>query len=56
MSQLETTGMVCSHMIHMWFFFDCNIASDPYHQDLYYQHCNYLPLLNNGTNPGKHAV
>eukprot|EP00731_Ephydatia_muelleri_P021338 Em0013g1065a len=23
----------------------------PYHQDLYYQHCDYLPLLNNGTNP-----
>eukprot|EP00731_Ephydatia_muelleri_P021332 Em0013g1059a len=26
-------------------------SQDPYHQDLYYQHCDYLPLLNNGTNP-----
>eukprot|EP00731_Ephydatia_muelleri_P038704 Em0869g2a len=28
-----------------------NYWNDPYHQDLYYQHCDYLPLLNNGTNP-----
>ena len=29
------------------------IHTDPYHQDLYNHHCNYLPLLNNGTNPCK---
>jgi hypothetical protein len=29
-----------------------NYWNDPYHQDLYYANNVFLPLLNNGTQPG----
>ena len=60
--QLEAIGMVCScsptfeplytaRRSHMMIFLPP--LTDPYHQELYDQYGEFLPILNNGSNPGE---